>query len=470
MRPVADWRNSLRPISSWAWACGCDGNREATGPLGFATLHAPTACLLAPPTPVFGRCTTERAQARPSDRDRSRPHLLKMLKECNTVDIPLVNLTRQHETLREKIHSAIDRVIDRGDFVLGREVAAFEEEFAAYCEAKHCIGVGSGLDALTIALKGLGVGSGDEVIVPANTFVATALAVQHTGAVPVLVDHDPVSYGIEPRLIEAAVTERTKAIIPVHLYGQPVDMDEINDIADRHDLAVLEDACQAHGARYKGRRSGGLGTAAAFSFYPGKNLGAVGDAGAIVTNDDQLAKWIRSARNYGSTVKYQHSVRGFNSRLDSIQAAVLRVKLRHLDDWNAARHHRAGRYRELLSGLGLGLPVELPDRDHVYHLFVIRVTGRDALLAHLNDGGIGAGIHYPKPIHRQVAFGRGCGVAAPLTNTELCCDEILSLPICPFITEDEVETVANEVRDWIHANPNRQKSQPVSEMIAVPVP
>jgi len=386
------------------------------------------------------------------------------------VTIPLVNLHRQHEHLRHEMNDAINRVIDRGDFILGTEVQAFEEEFAAFCEAKHCIGVGSGLDALTIALKGLGIKAGDEVIIPANTFVATALAVQHSGATPVLVDHDPAGYNLDPQLAEKAVNERTKAIVPVHLYGQPADMDEVNAIAKRHNLAVIEDACQAHGARYKGRRCGGLASAAAFSFYPGKNLGALGDAGAVVTNDDDLAHWIRSARNYGSTTKYHHVIRGFNSRLDNIQAAVLRVKLPLLDEWNARRRYLAGSYRELLAPANVGLPVELPDRDHVYHLFVIRVRDRDALLKRLNERGIGAGIHYPQPIHRQVAFGRGCSIPGLLPRTEACCDEILSLPLCPFITEDEVATVAGEVIDWVETHlPGASGGRTSARTIAVPV-
>ncbi len=358
------------------------------------------------------------------------------------IKIPLVNLKRQHQALRNEIRCAIDRVIDRGDFVLGHEVTAFEEEFAAYCEARHCIGVGNGLDALTLAIKGMGIGPGDEVITVANTFVATALAIQHTGATPVLVDHEPDTYNLDPHRLSAAINSRTKAIIPVHLYGQPADMDAIGAIADEHGLSVIEDACQAHGARYKGRRVGGLGRAAAFSFYPGKNLGGLGDGGAIVTNDDELAAWLRTTRNYGSTAKYHHAIRGFNSRLDSIQAAVLRVKLRYLDEWNTARRRLAGHYRELLSTAGVTLPVESPDCEHVYHLFAVRCARRDAVLQQLRDRGIDAGIHYPVPIHRQPAFGSQCLVPRPPTQTETSCAELLSLPLCPFITELEIETIA----------------------------
>jgi len=378
--------------------------------------------------------------------------------------IPLVNLKVQHERLRSEISAAIDGVIDRGDFILGSEVTAFEEAFAEYCGAKHCIGVGSGLDAVTLALKGVGVGFGDEVITAGNTFIATALAIHHAGAVPVLVDHDPQTYNLDPGRLSAAVTPRTKAIIPVHLYGQPADMDAIQSVADEHGLAVVEDAAQAHGARYKGRRCGSMGRAAAFSFYPGKNLGAMGDAGAVVTNDDDINQWLRSMRNYGSHVKYHHSVRGFNSRLDSFQAAVLRIKLRYLDDWNASRRRLAGRYLELLEASGVVLPAECEDVEHVYHLFVIRCSGRDALLARLNGQGIGAGIHYPLPMHRQPAFHRACLVPQPMKHTDEFCDEILSLPMCPYLTETDLETVAGEV--CAHAI----KAQPGRGRVAVGAP
>lgn len=370
--------------------------------------------------------------------------------------IPLVNLNRQHEALRSEIAAAIDAVIRRGDFILGADVEAFESEFAAYCGTKHCIGVGNGLDALVLALKGLGVGPGDEVIIPANTFIATALAVQRTGATPVLVDHDPDTYTIDPRRIHAAITSHTKAILPVHLYGQPVDMDAIRVIADEHRLKVIEDAAQAHGARYKGRRCGSLAHAAAFSFYPGKNLGAMGDAGAVVTDDDDLAQWIRVARNYGSAEKYRHTVRGYNSRIDSIQAAVLRVKLRHLDRWNAVRAERAAQYQRALVDAGAVLPSTADYAEHAYHLYVIRTPQRDELLKHLLARGIGAGIHYPVPIHRQVAMGRGCVVPRPVPLTDAYADELLSLPLCPEIYEAEVAAVVEAVRKGLAKSPHRE--------------
>lgn len=360
------------------------------------------------------------------------------------MNIPLVDLKAQHEELHDEIQEAFLKAMERADFVLGTEVEAFEEEFADYCDVKHCITVGSGLDALTLTLRGLGIGSDDEVITQANTFIATALAIKHTGATPVLVDHDPQTHGLDPRKISAAITTRTKAIIPVHLYGHPADMDAIRTIAEEHGLIVIEDAAQAHGARYKGKRCGSMGQAGAFSFYPAKNLGAMGDGGAIVTNDDSLAQWCRSARNYGSTVKYRHAVRGYNSRLDNIQAAVLRIKLRYLDDWNDRRRWVASRYCELLEGVDVVLPTEREGVEHAYHLFVIRCAQRDRVLSDLNENGIGAAIHYPIPIHRQVAFGRGCIVPQALNTTEAFADELLSLPMCPFLSLDGVEAVAHE--------------------------
>jgi dTDP-4-amino-4,6-dideoxygalactose transaminase len=294
-------------------------------------------------------------------------------------------------------------------------------------------------------MRGLGIGPGDEVITTANTFIATALAIHHTGATPVLVDHDPETYNLDPRRLAAAITSRTRAIVPVHLYGQPADMDLIQTIADEHGLMIIEDAAQAHGARYKGRRCGGIGRAGCFSFYPGKNLGAMGDGGAIVTNDDDLAQWLLGARSYGSTVKYYHSMPGWNCRLDNIQAAVLRVKLQYLDEWNAIRRKHAARYRELLTAADVVLPTERPDVDHVYHLFVIRYRQRDDLLKHLHERGIGAGIHYPVPIHRQQGMSALWTVPRPLVHTDRFCDELLSLPMCPYLSEDELETVAREV-------------------------
>ena len=365
------------------------------------------------------------------------------------MNIPLVNLKRQHEELHDAIRDAIEAVIERGDFILGTEVEAFEHEFAAYCETKHCIAVGNGLDALTLSMKGLGIGPGDEVITAANTFIATVLAIKQTGATPVLVDHDPETYNLDPRRISAAITSRTKAIVPVHLYGLPANMDAIGTIAHEHDLLVIEDACQAHGARYTGHRCGSMGHAGVFSFYPSKNLGAMGDGGAVVTNDDSLAQWLRAARNYGSTVKHRHAVRGVNSRLDTIQAAVLRVKLQYLNEWNETRRWAASQYAKLLSDTELILPAEPEESDAVYHQFVLRTKHRDELASYLQQQGIGAGIHYPIPVHRQVALGRGCSIPHTLVHAEKICDEILSLPICPFLALDDIETVAATVLEGL---------------------
>ncbi len=383
------------------------------------------------------------------------------------MNVPLVDLRTQHEELHDEIHEAIQGVIDRADFILGTEVGAFEEEFAEFCGAKHCIGVGSGLDALTLAMRGLGIGRDDEVITTANTFIATALAIKHTGATPVFVDHDPDTHTLDPRNLSAAITSRTKAIVPVHLYGHPADMDAIRTVADEHGLIIVEDAAQAHGARYNGRRCGSLGQAAAFSFYPGKNLGAIGDAGAVVTNDDNLAHWLRAARNYGSVVKYRHTVRGHNSRLDGVHAAVLRVKLRYLDEWNARRRWLAAQYCELLNDSGVSLPTERDGAEHVYHLFVVRCDHRNAVLDRLHDLGIGAGIHYPIPIHRQVAFGRGCIVPRPLRITESYADQLLSLPLCPFLTLDQLETVAEELQNALKAEATDSHMEPAARLTAI---
>ncbi|MCO6438790.1 MAG: DegT/DnrJ/EryC1/StrS family aminotransferase [Phycisphaerae bacterium] len=361
--------------------------------------------------------------------------------------IPLVNLKAMHESLRDELDTAIRGVVERGDFILGRDVSEFEQAFAQYCGVKHCIGVASGLDALTLALKGLGIGPGHEVITAANTFIATALAIHHTGATPVLVDHDPQTYNLDFRRLSAAITSRTRAIVPVHLYGQPAEMDAIDAIANEHGLVVVEDAAQAHGAKYKGRRCGSLARAAGFSFYPGKNLGGMGDGGAITTNDDELAQWLRSCRNYGSVVKYYHEVLGCNSRLDTVQAAILRTKLPHLDGWNQRRREIAERYRQFLSGSNVALPEERGDVEHVYHLFVIRCGNRDELLAALQEAGVGAGIHYPLPIHRQIAFRRSCIVPRPPAFTDRFADEIVSLPMCPFVSDDQVERIAQIVRE-----------------------
>ena len=363
--------------------------------------------------------------------------------------IPFVDLQSQYQSIKEDVDAAVLGVMQRGDFVLGGAVAAFEEEFARYCEADHCVGVDSGYSALELILRGYGIGPGDEVIVPANTFVATALAVSNTGARPVLVDCHPDTYNIDPGLIEAAVTLRTRAIMPVHLYGQPADMDPILEIARRHGLKVVEDAAQGHGARYKGRRIGGLGDAAAFSFYPGKNLGAYGDGGAVVTADAELADRIRMLRNLGMKIKYHHDIKGFNMRLDTMQAAVLRVKLPLLDGWNAERRRAADTYARLLGELPVVTPATLDDVEHVYHLYVVRVRDREALMQQLSDAGIASGLHYPIPIHLLPAYAELGYKQGDFPVTEVYAGEILSLPIFPELTDEQIGDVAQVVREWM---------------------
>ncbi len=359
--------------------------------------------------------------------------------------IPLIDLTLQHRNLRSEINAAIQGVLDRTDFILGQEVNRFEEEFAAYCGAKYAVGVDSGLSAIELSLRALGIGSGDEVIVPAHTFTATAAAVTFTGATPVFVDVDPVTWNIDSSTIEHALTARTRAILPVHLYGLPADMDSILDIASRFGLVVVEDACQAHGAQYKTRRSGSLGTAAGFSFYPTKNLGACGDGGMATTNDPGVAETIRALRNCGQRVKNVHELSPSNHRLDNIQAAILRVKLRYLDEWIGLRRKWAAMYNMLLAGSGLRLPVEPPGYMHVYHLYVIRTLRRDSLQVQLKDRGVGTAIHYPNPVHLQPFYSKGQDRHGEFPIAEQICGEILSLPMYPEMTAEQVERVASEI-------------------------
>lgn len=354
--------------------------------------------------------------------------------------VPFLDLTAQLATIRPEVDAAIARVLDGTQFILGEEVSAFEQEFAAFCGASECVGVDSGLSALELVLRGIGVGPGDEVITGAHTYIATVIAITTVGATPVLVEVDPQTYLLDPAGLEAAITPRTRAIIPVHLYGQTVDMDPLLAVAQRHHLFVLEDACQAHGATYKGRRAGSLGHAAAFSFYPGKNLGAMGDGGAVTTNDAALASRLRMLRNYGQTVKYHHEMIGFNRRLDSLQAAVLRVKLRHLDDWNAGRRRVAAAYAERLASLPLTLPIVGADNDPVWHLYVVRAADRDGLQTQLRAQGIDSGLHYPIPIHRQHAYPELAGLSFPLS--EVIAAECLSLPMYAEMTDAQIEAVA----------------------------
>jgi dTDP-4-amino-4,6-dideoxygalactose transaminase len=361
------------------------------------------------------------------------------------MNVPFLDLRAAYLELKSGIDSAVARVLDSGRYVLGTEVEAFESEFAAYCGADHAIGVANGLDALHLALRAMGIGPGDEVIVPSNTYIATWLAVSQCGATPVPVEPDEITFNIDPALIEPAITPRTKAILPVHLYGQAADLDPIIESARKYGLFVLEDAAQAHGARYKGRRIGAHGDAVAWSFYPGKNLGAMGDGGAVTTTDPKLAERIRILRNYGSRVKYYNELRGYNSRLDPMQAAILRVKLEHLDEWNARRTAIADTYIHELAGCGLILPQTLDAADHVWHLFVIRSSRRDALRESLLKAGIGSLIHYPIPPHRQQAYTDSGYVESDYPVATRMADEVLSLPISPHHKSAEINAVCGAI-------------------------
>ena len=365
--------------------------------------------------------------------------------------VPFLDLGAAYRELMEEIDAAVARVLKSGWYILGPEVDAFEAEFAGYCGVKHAVGVANGLDALHLALKAMDVGPGDEVIVPSNTYIATWLAVTHAGATPVPVEPDESTCNIDPARIEAAITPRTKVILPVHLYGQPADLDPILDIARRHGLRVLEDAAQAHGARYKGRRIGSHGDAVAWSFYPGKNLGAMGDGGAVTTNDSELADRIRVLGNYGSRKKYFNEVAGFNSRLDPLQAAILAVKLRHLDAWNDRRRAIASRYLEALAGSGLVLP-QVPEwAEPAWHLFVVRHPERDQLQQRLKEVGIGTLIHYPVPPHRQQAYAGAGFEAGAFPIASRMAAEVLSLPMGPQLDSDEAETVVAAVTEAYRA-------------------
>ncbi len=364
------------------------------------------------------------------------------------MNIPFLDLKAPHQELRAELQQAFNDVLDSGWFIQGNQLQAFEQEYAAYCHVKHCIGVGNGLDALHLILRAYGIGAGDEVIVPSNTFIATWLAVSYAGATPVPVEPDLLTYNIDPKLIEAAITPRTKAIMAVHLYGQPADMDAINAIAARHDLKVIEDAAQSQGALYKGRCSGSLGDAAGHSFYPGKNLGALGDAGAITTNDDDLADKLRVLRNYGSQVKYINEVKGFNSRLDELQAAFLRVKLRKLTAWNNHRKEVADLYLNGINNELLVLPTVPDGIEPSWHLFVVRSANRDALSKYLQDKGIGVVIHYPVPPHLQPAYAELSYVKGQFPVAEEIHNQVVSLPIYPHLHKYQAELVVDAVNKF----------------------
>ena len=361
--------------------------------------------------------------------------------------IPFVDLKAQQRGIRSEIDAAVARVLDSCQFVLGPEVEAFENEFAAYCGARHGVAVNSGTSALQLALLAAGVGPGDEVITVSMTFVATTAAVLYVGATPVFVDVDPESYTMDASQVEAAITERTKAVLPVHLYGQTADMGPIVKVARRHKLVVIEDAAQAHGAEYNGRRAGSLGDLACFSFYPAKNLGSAGEAGMVVTDNADYARTARMLRDWGQARKYHHEIQGFNARMAGIQGAVLRVKLRHLDAWTEARRAHAALYDDLLRGCGAATPREMPYARHVYHLYAVRMMERDAAAAALKAKGIQTGIHYPIPVHLQTAYADPRFPKGSLPVTEAVAAEELSLPMFAELTEAQVEEVAAAVRE-----------------------
>ncbi len=362
--------------------------------------------------------------------------------------VPFVDLRSQYDAVKPQIDAAIASVLSRSAYISGPEVESLELWFAGYCGVGHAIGVSSGTRALELVLRGLAVGAGDEVITPANTFIATAAAITAAGARPVLVDVDETTGNLDPNRVERAITRKTKAIVPVHLYGRPAAMDEIQAIADRSRLAIVEDAAQAHGARYRGLRAGSLGAAGCFSFYPTKNLGAFGDAGMVTTNDKELATRVRLLRDHGRVSKYEHAVVGYTARLDNLQAAVLRVQAEKLDEWNARRRQAAQWYHELLPP-GVTYPHDDPRDESVYHLFVVRVPNRDGLRAHLDAHGVATAIHYPVPVHLQPAY-RALGYSVgDFPVTERLTREILSLPMHPFLKHADVQHVAGALAEFL---------------------
>ncbi len=363
--------------------------------------------------------------------------------------IPFLDLKAQYRSIKAELDAAVLHVLESAAYVLGPEVKAFEDEFAAFCDAKHAVGVNNGTSALHLALLAVGVGPGDEVITTPHTFVATVAAIRYTGARPIFVDIDPRSFTIDPSPIEAAITPRTKAIIPVHLYGQPADMDPILAVARKHRLAVIEDAAQAHDAEYKGRRVGALGDLACFSFYPGKNLGACGEGGAVVTNHAELAQKIRMLRDWGQERKYEHVLKGYNMRLEGMQGAVLRVKLRHLKTWTDGRRRAAKLYHELLRDRGVQAPVEAPYSRHVYHIYAVRCEDRIELQKALARHEIQTGIHYPEPVHLLKAHADLGYCKGDFPHAEKAAAEVLSLPMFPELTEAQVRTVAEAVSSHV---------------------
>lgn len=367
--------------------------------------------------------------------------------------IPFVDLKTQYRSIEKDIKKEIEEVLEKGDFILGEAVDKFEKSFAQFCDSKYCIGVSSGTEALSLSLRALNIGQGDEVITAANTFIATVLAISYVGARPVLVDINPQDYNIDLEKIEKHITSKTKAILPVHLYGRAVEMDKLLAIANKHKLLVVEDAAQAHGATYKDKKVGSFGVMGCFSFYPGKNLGAYGDAGAITTSDKLLYEKIKMLRNYGSSKKYYHDFIGYNNRLDTIQAAILSVKLKHLSDWNKRRVNNAKLYNQKLQGIGdLALPAISQDPTSVFHLYIVRTKSRDELAKFLNSNGVQCGIHYPIPIYAQEAYSYlGCD-SEDFLVTDRFSKEILSLPMYPELSQEQIDTVVELIKKFFKEN------------------
>jgi dTDP-4-amino-4,6-dideoxygalactose transaminase len=370
-------------------------------------------------------------------------------EKVKAIRIPMLDLKREYHALKAEVDAAIAGVLDKALYVLGENVQAFEQEFAAYVGTKFAVGVGSGMDALHLALRALDIRPGDEVITVANTAAATAMAITAAGARPVFCEICEHSYTLDPLRIPEKITTKTRAIIPVHLFGQPADMESILSLANDRQLFVVEDACQGHGARWRGKKVGAFGHLGCFSFYPSKNLGCYGDGGMITTDDPDLAARLRMLRNYGQRERYAHCILGYNSRLDELQAAILRVKLRYLDAWNERRRKAAGRYHHLLEGAPVVLPAEKTGADHIYHLYVIRVADRNGLSAFLRANGVMTNIHYPMPLYRQAAFRTQDLTWEQLPITERCTAEILSLPLFPWITDEEIMVVSRLVREWL---------------------
>ncbi|UCF67300.1 MAG: DegT/DnrJ/EryC1/StrS family aminotransferase [Acidobacteriota bacterium] len=372
------------------------------------------------------------------------------MTQKSAVKVPFLDLVSHHRPLLDELTAAFREAAEKAAFVGGPAVESFERAFATFCGTKHAIGVANGTDALRLAYLAAGIGPGDEVITAANTFIATVEAISQTGATPVLADIDPKTRLLDASAAEAAISPRTKALVPVHLYGQPAPMDTFRTLADKHGLVLIEDAAQAHGARWKGQRTGGLSDIAAFSFSPGKNLGSCGEGGAVTTDDDELARKVRMLRDHGQAKKYHHELEGYNARLHAIQARFLEIKLRHLDDWNATRRDRAARYSNALAGIeGVRLPFNHSDAESVWHLYVIETEGRDELGPFLGDRGVATGLHYPIPLHLQPPYARLGKEEGAFPHTERSARDLLSLPMFPELTDEQIDWVADGVKEWV---------------------